>query len=130
MTEVEHPTGAGRGRWGFLLSWVLRILLALAFGYAAYLKLSGQPRMVEEFGKIGLGQGFRYVTGVIEAASVALLLWPRTALLGALGLCGISAGALVAQMGPLKGDLVHVFVLGGLAALAAWILRGGVPGRA
>ena len=44
----------------------------------------------------------------------------------ALILLGICAGALVAQIGPLHGDLIHVFVLGALLALAAWLSR---PGR-
>ena len=103
--------------------WALKGLLALAFLAAAFLKLSGNPHMVEEFGKIGFGQGFRYLTGVIEAAGVALLLWPRTALFGALTLLCICAGALIAQLGPLHGDIIHVFVLGALLALAAWISR-------
>lgn len=123
MTEAQQTTRKDAGALGRILSWVLKVLLALAFGGAAYLKLSGQPHMVEEFGKIGLGQGFRFVTGAIEAASAALLLSPRTAFVGALGLCGISAGALVAQLGPLHGDLVHVGVLGSLAVLTAWLGR-------
>jgi len=31
-----------------------------------------------------------------------------------------------AQLGPLHGDVIHALVLGGLAALAAWVSR---PGR-
>ena len=38
-------------------------------------------------------------------------------------LLGICVGAFVAQHGPLHGDLVHVFVLGGLVVLAGWIAR-------
>ena len=98
-------------------------LVRSASGLPCSMKLSGQPMMVEEFGKIGFGQSFRYLTGVIELVSVGLLLWPRTAFAGALGLCGICAGAFVAQIGPLHGDLIHVFVLGGLSGLAAWLSR-------
>lgn len=116
------PTG-GMTRVGL---WILKALLALAFLAAAFLKLSGNPKMVAEFGEIGLGQWFRYLTGAIEVAGAGLLLWPRTAFLGALTLLGICAGALVAQIGPLHGDLIHVFVLGALLALAAWFSR---PGR-
>jgi len=108
---------------GTILLWALKIFLALVFTAAAAAKLSGQPMMVAEFGKIGLGQGFRNLTAVIEIVSAGLLLWPRTAFVGALGLCGICAGAFAAQIGPLHGDLIHVVVLGGLAALAAWLSR-------
>ena len=106
-----------------ILTWVLKIALALAFGAAAFMKLSSQPHMVEEFEKIGFGPSFIYITGAIEMTSALLLLWPRTAFLGALGLVGISVGAFAAQIGPLHGDLIHVFVLGGLALLAAWLTR-------
>lgn len=120
MTTEQTPTS---NRIPMILTWVLKIALALAFGAAALMKLSAQPHMVEEFDKIGFGPSFLYVTGAIELASALLLLWPRTAFLGAIGLVGISAGAFAAQIGPLHGDLVHVFVLGGLALLAAWLTR-------
>jgi len=53
---------------------VLKGLLALAFFAAAVLKLSGEEKMVAEFGQLGLGQWFRYVTGVIELSGAGLLL--------------------------------------------------------
>lgn len=116
---AEHKSG----RWRTILTWVLKGFLALVFLAAAAAKLSGQPMMVAEFGKIGLGQGFRYVTGATEAAGAVLLLWPRSAFFGAIILIGICTGAFVAQVGPLRGDLIHVFGLGFLAALAAWLSR-------
>ncbi len=118
-----YTTIAQQGPWVRIGLWILKILLALAFLAAGYLKLSGNPKMVAEFGEIGFGQGFRYVTGAIEVAGSALLLWPRTAFLGAVALFGICAGALVAQVGMLHGDLFHVFVLVGLVALVAWVSR-------
>jgi uncharacterized membrane protein YphA (DoxX/SURF4 family) len=98
-------------------------VLALVFVAAGAAKLSGHPMMVAEFGKIGLGQGFRYLTGATEVTGAALLLWPRSAFFGAIILLGVCTGAFVAQVGPLHGDLIHVFVLGFLAALAAWLSR-------
>ena len=56
--------------------WALQIVTAAAFFMAGFAKLSGQPMMVETFGKIGIGQWFRYVTGTIEVASAILLLIP------------------------------------------------------
>jgi hypothetical protein len=100
--------------WRTILSWALRLLVAAAFLAAAGLKLSGNPHMVEEFGKIGLGQGFRLATGIIEGTGALLLLWPRAVMTGVLILIGVDAGALAAQLGPLHGDVVHVFVLGAL----------------
>jgi len=122
MTTHASPA-SGANRWSAIGLWILKGLLALAFLAAAAMKLTGQPKMVAEFGELGLGQGFRYLTGVIEVSGAALLLWPRTAFYGAVILLGICAGAFVAQVGPLHGDLIHVFVLGGFLALAAWVSR-------
>ena len=122
-------TRAASGRWPAIGGWVLKGLLALAFLAAAAMKLTSQPHMVEEFGKLGLGQGFRYFTGALEVVAIALLLWPRASFFGALILLGVCGGAFIAQVGPLHGDLIHVFVLGGLAALAAWLARPGGKAR-
>ena len=123
MTDDHATTGHGTGRWAAVLVWVLKGLLALAFLAAAAAKLSSQPMMVAEFGKIGFGQGFRYVTGAIEVTGSVLLLWPRPAFFGALILLGVCSGAFLAQIGPLHGDLIHVFALGSLLLLAAWLTR-------
>ena len=106
-----------------IIFWALRLLVAAAFLAAAGLKLSGQPHMVEEFGKIGLGQGFRIATGVIEGAGALLLLYPRSVLAGVAVLLCVDAGALVAQLGPLHGDVKHVFVLGVLLLVIGWLAR-------
>jgi uncharacterized membrane protein YphA (DoxX/SURF4 family) len=123
----QQTSNARRGRLAGVGPWILKGCLALAFLAAAFLKLTGNPKMVAEFGEIGLGQWFRYLTGVIEVVGAGLLLWPRTALLGSLTLLGICGGALVAQLGPLHGDLIHVFVLATLLALISWLSR---PARA
>jgi hypothetical protein len=120
---VRSETRPKGGRWPTILTWVLKGVLALVFLAAAAAKLSGQPMMVAEFGKVGLGQGFRYVVGATELAGAVLLLWPRSAVFGAIILFAVCAGAFVAQVGPLHGDLIHVFVLGALTALAAWLSR-------
>lgn len=123
---IRPPRVLARGA-----GWLLKGLPALAFGYAGYLKLSGDPRMIAEFGQIGLGQGVRYLTSALEVGGGALLLWPRTAFPGALALLGVCGGALIAQLGVLHGNVTHVFVLGGLLALIAWRSRptrlGGAP---
>ncbi len=118
-------TSVVRRPWLQTAAWAIKGLLALAFLGAAWLKLSGNPHMVAEFAKIGFGQGFRYLTGAIEVLGVALMLWPRSAFVGAAALLCVCVGALIAQIGPLHGDLIHVFVLGGLAAFVAWVNRPG-----
>jgi uncharacterized membrane protein YphA (DoxX/SURF4 family) len=102
------------------LLWALKILVALAFLAAATFKLIGAPMMVAEFGVVGLGQGFRFVVALIEVAGAVLLLTPKTARYGALTLLAVCAGALVAQLVRIHGDVVHVFVLAALTGLLAW----------
>jgi uncharacterized membrane protein YphA (DoxX/SURF4 family) len=103
--------------------WVLRILLALAFGTASFMKLSGNAHMVAEFAKINMGPWFIYFTGLTELTGVLLLLIPRTTLYGALVLFCVCIGAFVAQIGPLHGDVIHVFVLGALLLVTLWLAR-------
>ena len=120
MTDTTQTT---QSAWLKIAGWALKGLLALAFLAAAAMKLTGQPKMVAEFAELPLGQTLRYITGAIEVAGAALLLWPRTALLGAGALLCVDVGALGAQIVFLHGDLIHVFVLGGLLALSAWMTR-------
>ncbi len=113
-----------------ILTWAPRVLLALAFIGGGVAKLTGQPMMIANFDKIGLGQGFRIVTGVIEIAAAILILVPRTMVIGAgLMLC-VLAGAFVAQLGPLKGDVIHVLVMAAIVGLALWLRRRGHQVRA
>jgi hypothetical protein len=64
--------------------------------------------MVEVFAHIGLGQGFRYVTGGVEAVGAVLLLVPATGLFGAL----LPGTTMVCAVG------THLFVIGGSPAPA------------
>jgi uncharacterized membrane protein YphA (DoxX/SURF4 family) len=112
-----------------IATWVLRVLLGLAFLAAAYLKLSGQPMMVEEFGKIGMGDGFRLLTGAIELVGALLILYPRTTPWGCLVLLPVMVGAFIAQIGPLHGDVIHVFVFAAVLLALFWLTRDGVMGK-
>lgn len=110
--------------------WVLKVLLAGVFFAAAVAKLAGHPMMVSEFETIGLGQGFRIFTGVVEVVAALMLIWPATAFLGALVLLAVCAGAFVAQAGPLHGDLVHVVVLTTMLLPVVWVTRPRAPRQA
>jgi putative oxidoreductase len=92
--------------------WVLQVLVAAMFVFAAFPKLTGDPQAVEGFEKLGLGQWFRYFTGGTEVTSAILLLIPATCGVGALLLVCVMIGAIIA----------HVTVLGGSFAPAAVLL--------
>ena len=56
--------------------WVLKLVLAALFLITGGAKLAGLPAMVEVFERVGLGQWFRYLAGILEVSGAALLLWP------------------------------------------------------
>ncbi len=92
--------------------WVLQILTALAFLASGGAKLAGAQQMVDIFQKIGAGQWFRYVTGLLEVLSAVLLLTPRYAFYGAALLVCVMIGAVV----------THLAVIGGSPAPAIMLL--------
>ncbi len=97
--------------WKLIVLWILRVLVAALFLFAGYMKLSGNPDMVAEFGQIGLGDGFRYLTGIIEVVGGIALLIPAISLYGAALLLCVDIGAGVAQLAILHMDVIHVIVI-------------------
>lgn len=91
---------------------VVKALLTLAFVAAGSAKLLGVPMMVETYDTIGLGQWFRYLTGVIEVGGAILLWVPKRQGYGAALLGATMVGAV----------LSHLFVLGAASALPAIVL--------
>jgi len=65
-TVITQPTLVRRGRSGVIALWVAQTALAGMFLLAGGSKLVGAPAMVTLFNAIGVGQWFRYVTGLIE----------------------------------------------------------------
>jgi len=60
-----------------VIGWILAVFLTLLFALVGGLKLIGVPAMVKEFAQIGLGQWFRYCTGILEVAGAVGLLIPQ-----------------------------------------------------
>ena len=100
--------------------WTVRVLLALAFGAAGAAKLAGATLMVQIFDLIGIGQWFRYVTGMVELAGAILLLVPAAA---GLLLCVTMAFAVATHVLVIGGSPVPAFVLGALSGFVAYRLR-------
>ena len=104
--------------------WALKLVLAALFLFFGGAKLVGLPAMVEVFDHVGVGQWFRYLTGLLEVGGAALLLWPATTALGALILLMVSIGAALAQLLVLHEDVIHAIVLAIPLAAIAWFHRG------
>jgi putative oxidoreductase len=93
---------ASRFRYSDALLWAIRILLAALFLYEGIDKFSERRLWLRIFDEIGVGQWFRYFTGVVEVSGALMLLVPRATIV-AVGLLGCTmVGAL----------LVHLLVIG------------------
>jgi hypothetical protein len=77
-------------------------------------KLFGAGAMVVMFDAIGIGQWFRYITGLIEVSSAVALLVPSFAVFGAVALVATMIGAIA----------THLFIIGGAPAMPAILLIG------
>jgi putative oxidoreductase len=100
----------GKGKNAVL--WVVQVLGAAMFLMSGLMKLSGSEQVVQMFEAIGVGQWFRYVTGLIEFFSAVLLLVPALSAVGALLLIPTMIGAI----------LTHLFIVGGSPAMPVALL--------
>jgi putative oxidoreductase len=103
--------------------WVVQGLLALAFVGAASGKLLSKPDMVGLYEAIGVGQWFRYVTGVLELTGAALIVIPRTKFFGAALLSMIMVGATLTHVFILHNAPTAPLVLLLLSGIVAWARR-------
>jgi len=106
--QISRPFGKGRN----VALWCLQVLTAAAFLMAGGSKSAAAPLMVAEFDTLGLGQWFRYLTGLLEVVGAIGLLVPRSVFYGAATLATVMAGALIA----------HALVLGPASAVPAFVL--------
>ena len=104
-------------------AWTLQGILAAAFLAAGVAKLAGAPFMVDIFEQIGLGQGFRIVTGVVEVTGAVALLIPGLASVGALWLGGTMVGAVATHVFVLHSSPAPAIVLGVLNAVVVYLRR-------
>jgi uncharacterized membrane protein YphA (DoxX/SURF4 family) len=114
--------------WTVVL-WVLRVLVAALFLFAAFAKLSGQQMMVDEFNTVGLGQWFRYFTGLLELVGGLAVLAPPISAFGALLLLCVDVGAFIAQVGVLHQDWIHTVVIAAILAALVYLQRDAIRAR-
>lgn len=118
---AAHASRLGRN----ILAWVLTIFLLIAFAFAGGAKLFNTPAMVQEFAQVGLGQWFRYFTGIVEVTGAIGLLIRKFRFWAALQIATVMVGATVANL-----TVLHVPPLAGLTAVLlalaltlAWLRR-------
>ena len=121
ITTDKLPATAGKGR--HITLWTLSGLVALAFIGAGGAKLTGVPAMVEVFERVGLGQWFRYFTGLLEVAAGIGLLISRYAFYAAILLAIVMVGAIIAHVTVLGGSTAPAVVLFVLSGIIAYLRK-------
>jgi putative oxidoreductase len=117
---TQNRTNRQRGRAALIALWLTQVALALMFLMAGGSKLAGVPAMVSLFDAVGVGQWFRYVTGIIEVISGIALLVPSAAIFGAMLLIPTMLGAIVVNVFIAHASPVPPLVLLILAAAVVW----------
>ena len=122
MTMLKPTVEPVPNRLGVLAAWLPRLAVALVFLSVGSSKFR-DPMWVRLFDQIGLGQWFRYLTGIMQIAGGVLVLVPRTALAGiALAACTM-LGASIAWLtvlhapvnAPIPAALLAILVAIGVA---------------
>jgi uncharacterized membrane protein YphA (DoxX/SURF4 family) len=117
ITTSALPAASVRGR--LITLWILSGFAALLFIGAGGAKLAGTAVMVDLFAKVGLGQWFRYFTGLLEVGAGIGLLLSRFAFYAAVLLAVVMAGAFIAHvtvLGTSPAAPLVLFVVTGIIA--------------
>ena len=81
-----------------IATWVVTVIMALAFLGAGFAKVSGDEMMVEAFTMMGLPDWFRIAIGSLELVGGVLLLVPAMTGTSAFGLSIIMLGAIACHV--------------------------------
>ena len=103
--------------------WLFTIVSAAMFLLAGTLKLAGVQMEVDMFAAVGIGQWFRYFTGVLEVGGAIGLLVPAVASYAAMLLAAVMVGAITTHVFIIGGNpLVPILLLGATLTIA-WLRR-------
>jgi hypothetical protein len=122
--ELAHQQPVTLNRKLNIISWALRIIVAVILLQTLFFKFSGAAESVYIFSTLGAEPWGRLGSGVIELIASAFLLYPRTVALGAILALGTISGAIVAHLVRLGIALTAVDDHGELFALAVVVFIG------
>lgn len=109
-----------------ILSWILRLAVAVILAQTLYFKFSGAKESIYIFTALGIEPYGRIGTGILELITVVLILMPRMVLPGALLGCGIMVGAIFSHLFVLgievENDGGTLFALANIAFVSCFIL--------
>ncbi|MBL8182520.1 MAG: DoxX family protein [Blastocatellia bacterium] len=104
-----------------ITGWILTIVPCLLFTMSAVMKFIQPAGFDEGLKHMGWDSATMKYIGVIELACVAIYLFPRTAVLGAILLTGYMGGAIATHVR--VGDMVFTQILIGVVIWAALWFR-------
>jgi putative oxidoreductase len=93
--ETAAPESRSRAAINTALRLAPRLGVAAAFIFIGYTKFDNDPQgeWVQIFDRIGIGQWFRYLTGVLQVGGGLLMIFQRTLTIGAAMLAATMLGA-------------------------------------
>jgi putative oxidoreductase len=112
-----------------IVVWVLRVLMAALFLFAAFAKLTSMQLEVDVFAMLPVGQWFRYLVGLLELAGGICVLIPTISGLGAIILLVVDMGAFFAQVLFLHEDWIHTIVIGAILVALIYLQRDAIRER-
>ena len=117
-----------------VLSWGLQVLVAGILFQTLFFKFTAAEESVYIFSTLGVEPWGRIASGVVELMAVALILYPSTAVVGALLSLAVISGALGSHMilgVSIKGDGGLLFLLAVIVFLSsasvAYLRRSEIP---
>lgn len=126
MPELGAAAKRTGGGWN-LVDWALRVFVALVFLYEGIDKFGSRRLWMTVFAEIGIGQWFRYATGIIEVTGGALLLFPKATPVAVTMLACTMVGAFLAHVLIIGvgAQTVLVSILFALILAIGWRWRAG-----
>lgn len=119
MTTITETAPASSGKGMTIAGWVLTGLFIAFMIFDAGIKLIGHPEVAKSAAQLGLPQGSGFAIGVMEAAILALYVFPRTAVLGAVLVAALMGGTCAVHL--LNGNPIFSHMLfGPYLAVFAW----------
>jgi hypothetical protein len=104
------------------LGWLVTALVSVMILMAGSSKLLRTDEMVSNFTSMNL-LPYLKIVGFLEVVSVLLLIYPKTTLLGAIGLTSLMSAAVVVHLSYMGGTGTLVPLVLGLLSLLAYYLR-------
>lgn len=104
------------------LGWLVTILVSFMLLMSGINKIVGTQEMINNFTATNL-LPYLGLVGVLEIVSVCLLVYPRTTLIGAVGVTSIMSAAVVIHLSYMGGAGVVIPILLGVFSWVSYSLR-------